>query len=247
MSRHRAEPVRTPRPRWGRIAVLAVSVTTTAVGLLGGFGVFPSAADTDGVAASVVRDPEGVAAQPAAADPTGEPTADPTSEPTSEPTEEPAEEPAGETSEPTTADIQPAVAPLPAGSGSGTRVVFDQSEQRVWLVDTEDGEDVVRRTYLVSGSVTDNLQPGTYEVFSKSEDAWGIDDSGTMKWFVRFTRGPTGAAIGFHTIPVDDGAKVQTKAELGTPTSHGCIRQRTTDAKALWRFAPLGRTVVVTA
>ncbi|CAN5388769.1 hypothetical protein BH09ACT12_BH09ACT12_37650 [soil metagenome] len=93
--------------------------------------------------------------------------------------------------------------------------------------------------------MTDNLQPGTYEVFSRSENAYGIDDSGTMKWFVRFTRGPSGAAIGFHDIPVDDGAKIQTKAQLGTEQSHGCIRQKTKDAKKMWAFAPIGTSVVV--
>jgi lipoprotein-anchoring transpeptidase ErfK/SrfK len=39
---------------------------------------------------------------------------------------------------------------------------------------------------------------------------------------------------------------VQTVSELGTPLSHGCIRQRRADAKLLWAFAPLGTTVVVT-
>lgn len=139
-------------------------------------------------------------------------------------------------------DAEP-VTPLPPRSGAGRRVVFSESAQRVWLV--EAGERV-RRTYLVSGSLHDNLDPGTYAVFSRSERAWGIDDSGTMRWFVRFTHGPN-AAIGFHDIPVDDGRPVQTVAELGTPRSHGCIRQRTADAKALWAFAPLGTTVVVVA
>src|SRR5262245_23710797 len=37
---------------------------------------------------------------------------------------------------------------LPASSGTGRRVVFDQSEQRVWLVGPSDA---VERTYLVSG------------------------------------------------------------------------------------------------
>ena len=68
-----------------------------------------------------------------------------------------------------------------------------------------------------------------------------------MRYMVRFTQGDN-AAIGFHDIPIDDdGRKVQTKAELGTPLSHGCIRQWPDDAKALWKFAPLGTTVVVTA
>ncbi|CAM3483482.1 L,D-transpeptidase [Nocardioides dubius] len=132
---------------------------------------------------------------------------------------------------------------VPAGSGEGRRVVFSQSDQRVWLV-RADG--TAQRTYLVSGSVYDNLDPGSYRVFSRSEQAWGIDDSGTMRWFVRFAQGPN-AAIGFHDIPLDDGKRVQTPAQLGTPLSHGCVRQRTTDALALWEFAPLGTSVVVVA
>ncbi len=66
-----------------------------------------------------------------------------------------------------------------------------------------------------------------------------------MQYFVRFAHGDT-AAIGFHDIPVDEGRPVQTVADLGTPQSHGCIRQKRADAIALWEFAPLGTTVVVT-
>ena len=104
----------------------------------------------------------------------------------------------------------------------------------------------MRRTYPVSGSIYDNLDPGTYEVYSRSEQAWGIDDSGEMRYFVRFTTGDN-AAIGFHSIPTKDGVRLQTRAQLGTPTSHGCIRQAMPDAKAMWRFAQLGDTVVVVA
>ena len=148
----------------------------------------------------------------------------------------------------TAARSEPAVADhgstaLPADSGTGRRIVFSESAQRVWLV-ADTGE--VLRSYLVSGSALDNLEPGTYDVYSRSRYAVGIDNSGTMEYFVRFTQGDAGAAIGFHTIPVDDGAPVQTIAQLGTPLSHGCIRQRTADAIALWDFAPLGTTVVVT-
>lgn len=131
---------------------------------------------------------------------------------------------------------------LPADSGSGRRAVFSISRQRVWIVSAADRP---LRTYPVSGSVYDNLKPGTYRVFSRSKHARGIDDSGRMKWFVRFTRGPN-AAIGFHNIPVDKGKRVQSRAQLGTPLSHGCIRQAEPDAKAMWRFARLGTKVVVT-
>jgi hypothetical protein len=140
-----------------------------------------------------------------------------------------------------TRDLDP---PVPADSGDGKRIVFDQSDQRVWLVDDDDA---VARTYLVSGSLYDNLDPGAYSVYSRSEQAYGIDDSGAMKYFVRFTQGTNGAAIGFHDIPIDNGDLVQTVAQLGTPQSHGCIRQVREDAIALWDFAPIGTEVDVTA
>jgi lipoprotein-anchoring transpeptidase ErfK/SrfK len=133
---------------------------------------------------------------------------------------------------------------VPAGSGDGKRIVFDESDQRVWLVDA-DGAMV--RTYLVSGSKHDNLDAGTYEVYSKSRDAISFDGRETMNYMVRFAHGKH-APIGFHDIPqLPDGTLVQTRDELGTPLSAGCIRQWPPDAKALWRFAPVGTTVVVVA
>ena len=136
---------------------------------------------------------------------------------------------------------------VPADSGTGRRIVFDIPDQRVWLVAQNSlGKDVVSRTYLVSGSKTDNLQPGTYSVYSRSLHALGIDDSGTMTYMVRFAHGAT-APIGFHDIPIFHGKRVQTRAQLGRPESHGCVRQWRPDAKALWAFAPLGTKVVVLA
>lgn len=133
---------------------------------------------------------------------------------------------------------------LPAASGEGRRIVFSESAQRVWLVK---GGDNVERTYLVSGSKFDNLNPGTYTVESKARFATAFDYSGSMEYFVRFATGFT-APIGFHTVPVDNaGRPEQSKKELGTPTSAGCVRQWRDDAIALWIFAPVGTKVVVTA
>ena len=130
----------------------------------------------------------------------------------------------------------------PAKSGHGQRVVFDEATQHVWLVDHTGA---VLREYPVSGSLTDNLQPGSYEVYSRSRHATSFDLGSTMEFMVRFTHGNS-AAIGFHSIPVDArGRRLQTLNELGTPQSHGCIRQRRLDAKALWRFADVGTAVVV--
>ena len=142
------------------------------------------------------------------------------------------------------ADVKPpAWTALPAGSGSGRRIVYGIAAQQVWLVD---GTNAVTRTYLVSGSRYDQLQPGTYEVFSKSESTMSWHGTETMEYMVRFHRGAR-ANIGFHDIPVDTstGAEVQTLSELGTPLSDGCIRQDVADAKALWDFAPVGTPVVV--
>jgi lipoprotein-anchoring transpeptidase ErfK/SrfK len=49
-------------------------------------------------------------------------------------------------------------------------------------------------------------------------------------------------------VPRDnDGRLEQTKKQLGTPRSAGCVRQWEPDAAALWDFAPIGTPVVVTA
>ena len=219
MSRHRAPA----RPRYGRIAAAGMSVLVMVVALLGGVGLLPT----------------GSSGTPAGATPAAPGArAELTSGEGTETSEE-----AAPSRIATVPVLRPRAATLPAGSGTGKRVVFSEGRQRVWLVTADDE---VLRTYPVSGSLHDNLDPGTYAVFSRSEQAWGIDDSGTMRWFVRFAHGPN-AAIGFHDIPVDDGERVQTAAQLGTPQSHGCIRQRTRDAIALWEFAPIGTTVVVTA
>lgn len=143
------------------------------------------------------------------------------------------------------ATLAPSPHALPADSGTGRRAVFDQAEQRVWIV-AEDGR--VRRTYLVSGSTTDNLRPGTYHVYSRARWAVGIDDTGVMQWYVRFAHGTEqGAPIGFHSIPTHFGRPLQKVSQLGTPRSDGCVRQRTKDAIAMWHFARLGTKVVVVA
>jgi len=260
MSRHRAQPPRhhaaTPagrrraeraEPRYGRLAVLGASVSVTGIAMLGGVGVLPSVAggddgdtahDSTAAADSVLA---GAATTPSAQPSTQPSTPAGGTEGKNQPavtstSDGPQNAPAADTSDPNP--------PVPDDSGDGRRIVFDQSDQRVWLVDEDED---VERTYLVSGSLYDNLEPGTYSVYSRSEQAWGIDDSGTMQYFVRFTEGSNGAAIGFHDIPIDNGELVQTVDELGTPQSHGCVRQERDDAIALWEFAPVGTEVDVTA
>lgn len=220
MTRHRS-----PRPRYGRIALAGTSLLVTLVSVLGGVGVLPSAAeDRPSVTATLVDAPATTPTPPTPPTPTVDPVP-----------------PSGSPVEVPSAPVDPTA--VPAGSGSGRRVVFSESAQRVWLIGDDEG---VRRTYAVSGSLVDNLAPGSYDVFSRSRWAVGIDDSGVMEYFVRFAHGQN-AAIGFHTIPTRHGVPLQSRAELGTPQSHGCIRQDSRDAVALWRFAPIGTPVTVVA
>lgn len=229
MAKHRAEPPPRVRPRVGRLVAAALALSVTAVALLSGIGVI----DLDAGSVSPARASTKVTNGPTSSTPSSTPTATPSEEPTVA---------AGKLAEtPTTSGSPADPATLPAGSGSGRRVVFSIEAQRVWLVDAKDRP---VSTYLVSGSVTDNLRPGRYDVYSRSRWAVGIDDSGVMEYFVRFTRGQN-APIGFHSIPTKNGDPLQTERQLGTPQSHGCIRQRLSDAVRLWNFAPVGTDVVV--
>jgi lipoprotein-anchoring transpeptidase ErfK/SrfK len=233
MGRHRLEPTRV-RPRYSRVAAAALSLTVTLVALLGAVGVLPVDSARRGA------DPAGDAAQ-AAPPAAGQPGTTDTSASTSRTGRSTvARDDAAAAA--AVADVQTATA-LPAASGQGRRVVFSKSAQRVWLVD-RDGE--VEATYLVSGSLTENLAPGSYDVYSRSRWAVGIEDSGVMQYFVRFAHGRN-AAIGFHSIPTKNGVPLQTVAQLGTPQSHGCIRQKLSDAVRMWDFAPVGTDVVVVA
>jgi lipoprotein-anchoring transpeptidase ErfK/SrfK len=78
-------------------------------------------------------------------------------------------------------------------------------------------------------------------------EAVSLDGKETMRYMVRFASGKH-SAIGFYDIPArKDGSLVESRSQLGTPQSAGCIRQWITDAKALWEFAKVGTPVVVTA
>ena len=134
--------------------------------------------------------------------------------------------------------------PLPAHSGQSRRIVFDQSDQRVWLV-AADGD--VERSYLVTGSKWDNLRPGSYQVNSKTRYARTYRGGGTFEYFVKFAEGRT-SAIGFHAVTVrNNGTLVYARDDLGTARTPGCVEAMPEDARALWEFAPIGTKVIVTA
>lgn len=240
MSRHRHEPPPRVRPRYPRLGAALVSASVTMIALLGGLGLLPVHGTGYVHHVRLSDQHTQLGSSSAHATTPSRPTSG--APPSATPGSTSGSTPRSATGSATAAGTAEAKA-LPQGSGEGRRVVFSMAEQRVWLVDKSDH---VLSSYLVSGSLTDNLRPGRYAVYSRSRWAVGVDDSGVMQYFVRFAHGQN-AAIGFHSIPTHLGKPLQSKAELGTPQSHGCIRQAMPDAQRMWRFAQTGTRVVVTA
>ncbi len=129
---------------------------------------------------------------------------------------------------------------LPGNSGAGRRVVYSNSQQRIWLVESNG---IVSNSYLVSGR-RGAPPPGTYAIASKSP----MSSAGSLRlpYMSRFYRASSGKWIGFHGIPLrPDGTPIQTDAQLGTPLSHGCVRMNQQSVKVVYDWTPVGTTVVV--
>lgn len=122
---------------------------------------------------------------------------------------------------------------LPARSGQGTRVVYSLTADRVWLVE-EDGR--IRRTFPVHPSTVDPA-PGTYRVTSRSKRVTGSDGV-PVEHVVRFAS-VDGTVIGFSAAL--DGSVPQLDPKVRT----GGVRETRADGAAMWRFATIGRKVVV--
>ena len=168
MSRHRSA-----RPRYGRIVLALAALVVTAFSVLGGVGVIPtapSAAEGERLAAAIK--------------PSSSPSETATLEPASVGPERPGRGRGGDRPGSPAGRLRP---------GSPDRVQRGGPTGLAGAARTSS----VRRTYLVSGSVVDNLDPGRYSVYSKSRWAVGVDDSGVMEYFVRFAHGRGGG----HRLP----------------------------------------------
>ncbi|MEY4874730.1 MAG: hypothetical protein RJB41_1432 [Actinomycetota bacterium] len=134
------------------------------------------------------------------------------------------------------------VAPVPAKSGVGRRIVYANRQQRVWVINANNE---VIRTFPVSGMLG---QPGngTFSVFSKSPTSYSPEFAGvTFRFMTRFAIGRNGGNIGFHEIPIRNSKPMQTVDELGAFKGSGCLRSSTQDALFIYQWATLGTKVVV--
>jgi hypothetical protein len=137
--------------------------------------------------------------------------------------------------------MSPSGPPLPPNSGFGRRIVYSNSQQRVWTVE-DNGR--VSHTFSVSGR-HGLPSAGIHQVYSKVPSSPSGDL--TLPWTLRFAISDRGNPIDFHGIPIDpSGRPIEPDSLLGTPQSHGCVRMSQVDAKTLWDWATVGTTVVVT-
>lgn len=125
------------------------------------------------------------------------------------------------------------LSPLPARSGRGPRVVYSLDADRVWLVG-QDGK--VARSFTVSPSTVDPA-PGTYRVTSRSKRVTGTDGI-PVEHVVRFAEVDE-TVIGFSAA-VDGSVP-----DLDPGVRTGGVRETRADGAAMWRFATIGRKVVV--
>ena len=142
----------------------------------------------------------------------------------------------------TTETVFVEVAPVPAKSGTGRRIVYANRQQRAWVINADDE---VIRTFPVSGMLG---QPGkgTFSVFSKSPTSYSPEFVGvTFRFMTRFAIGRNGGNIGFHEIPIRNSKPMQTVDELGAFKGSGCLRSSTQDALFIYQWATLGTKVVV--
>ncbi|MFE9439763.1 hypothetical protein ACFYO2_12230 [Streptomyces sp. NPDC006602] len=122
---------------------------------------------------------------------------------------------------------------LPAGSGTGKRVVYSVKADRVWLVGP--GDKIIRTFKVTPGTV--DPAPGSYAVTSRSNRVTGTDGT-PVEHVVRFTN--------VNRVPIGFSAAVNGSVPAPAPTVRaGGVRESRADGNAMWRFATIGERVVV--
>ena len=130
---------------------------------------------------------------------------------------------------------------LPACPATARGAVTDKANQRYWLC--MDGKAVTDKIPMTTASSNYGLPPvGTYEVFARDEDAFGIGGE-ALERFVAFYTTPKGNRIAFHEVVNQHPDTVGDLDHRGA--SAGCFRVRAADSVQVWDFLQIGDPVVV--
>ena len=127
----------------------------------------------------------------------------------------------------TRAALEDARRPKPRGTGDGKRIEVIR-EKGVALVVR--GGRTKRAIHVSTGAPGYATPAGTFSVFRKEKMSWSVPFSQWLPWASYFFQG-----IAFHEY-----------ADVPAyPASHGCVRVPEPEARFLYRFAEIGRKVVV--
>jgi hypothetical protein len=133
---------------------------------------------------------------------------------------------------------------LPAGSGTGRRIVYAVGIRRIWVVGTS-GQPV--RTYRVPRGQPP-VAAGTYTVDAKRRSQPASQPEYRVRYVLRTGPGTDGdSGPGFCSVPLTPSGRPARPAPPGDTAAAGlpCIQQKLADARYLWRAARVGTTVVV--
>jgi hypothetical protein len=209
-------------------ALQALAVTILLAGLLAGLAAC-TGGPPPGSASSVAPSAAPSVSRSGSAPAIGEPTAPAAGSPTSAP------EPSGRPSR-----AAPAV---PADSGTGRRIVWSKSANRVWLVT---GKGRVAATFQVVDN--DRKTPtGRYRIQRRNYSARSFSGSALDQFLGFYQRPGHTAWIGLHAVPRRAGHYTRALGSIGpggrqTP---GCVYESPQDAKTTWKFARIGTPVTV--
>jgi len=123
------------------------------------------------------------------------------------------------------------------------KIVVDLSDQTMTLYQ---GRTAISVRRISSGKWSTPTPIGTFKTRNKITVAYSRPYSLYMEYWMAIT--PDGK-YGVHSLPywkMRDGSRRYEGADhIGTPVSHGCIRQTVADAKSLFEWAPVGTPVII--
>ncbi len=129
------------------------------------------------------------------------------------------------------------------GAGKGKRIIVDLSEQKLKMVENNK---VISIRQISTGKWSTPTPTGEYKTKNKITTAYSKPYGLYMEYWMAFS---ADGSYGLHALPfwkLKDGGKLYEGAShIGTPVSHGCIRQTVEDAKSLYEWAPVGTPVTI--
>lgn len=143
-----------------------------------------------------------------------------------------------------TTAVVPTTAPMTAAS-AGKKIVISLSKQQIILY--EKGR-IISIRKISSGKRSMPTPVGEFSVRNKITTAYSKEYSLYMENWMAFS--PDGK-YGLHSLPywkLKSGSRLYEGAShIGTPVSHGCVRQTLVDSKSLFDWAPVGTPVSIKA